>query len=374
MRLVFLSHDSSNNGGAQRCLVDLLKGLKKTYPSCEVYVIFPGQGTLIETCMPYIDGYKVIPINWWLMNDNRAVTFQKKISFIFKTIKKTFKIINYLRIIKPDYGITNTIVIPYLALACKTLSIKHIWFIHEVPITWNDRRFIFSLNTIYKWTNALSYKIIVPSQYAKSFYLEVITSSKIIVINQAVDIDIRLYPEHEEHERYTIILVGAFDSNKGQYELLQAIKRILDSGKDINCFFVGSDAGYLSTCERFIELNKMGDYVTVIPFTNCIQTYYLLSDVLVVCSGYETFGRVVVEAQKCGLPVILSNVGANPERIHDGVNGILYKKGDIDDLVCKIELLRNKVKRNEFKKQINKVELEKYSLVNFATQLHDLLD
>lgn len=62
---------------------------------------------------------------------------------------------------------------------------------------------------------------------------------------------------------------------------------------------------------------------------------------MLVCSTFETFGRVAVEAQKCGLPLILSDVGANPERIEDGVNGLLYQKGNIAELAEKIEILRD---------------------------------
>ncbi|WP_291594816.1 glycosyltransferase family 4 protein [Bacteroides sp.] len=371
MRLVFLSHDSNHNGGAQKCLVDLFKGLKRRYSHCEIYVIFPSEGELIDTCMPYIDGYKIISMPWWLLNNDRVVSPRKKISFVFKVIKKAIKIRSYLRLVKPDYGITNTIVLPYLALACKIMSIKHLWFIHEIPATWNDRRFIFSIETVYKWVNKLSSRIIVPSEFAKAFYAKVVTTSKIVVVNQAVDAICT--SERKVHERYTILLVGTFDSNKGQLELLQAVKRIIDAGRDLNCYLVGSDAGYLPACEKFISLNKLENNVVVVPFTDNIQSYYLLSDVLVVCSGFETFGRVAVEAQKCGLPVILSNVGANPERIQDGVTGLLYKKGDIDDLVYKIEILRDECKRNEFVAQIKQSELDQYSIVNFASQFYELL-
>lgn len=373
MRLIFLSHDSNHNGGAQKCLVDLFKGLKHKYPSCEIYVIFPSNGELIDTCLPYIDGYKVIAMRWWLLNDNKSVSFRKKISFAFKAIKKAIKISNYLRLIKPDYAITNTIVLPYLALSCRLLSINHIWFIHEIPLTWHDRRFIFATETVYKWIDCLSTKIITPSKYAKAFYLKVISSHKISVINQAVDIDVVSSFCRKDHDRYNVLLVGTFDSNKGQLELLQAIKKIKDSNRDINCYLVGSDAGGLLSCMEFIALNNLENNVVIASFTDYIQSYYLLSDVLVVCSGFETFGRVVVEAQKCGLPVILSNVGANPERIQDGVNGLLYEKGDIDDLVYKIEILRDECKRKEFVEQIKQTELDKYSLDSFATQFYDLL-
>lgn len=371
MKLVFLSHDGNCNGGAQKCLVDLLKGIRLKYPDSKIYMIFPYEGDLLSICLPYIDGYRVISMRWWLLDDNRTISLKKKLSFIFKSLKKAKKIRRYLQLIKPDYAVTNTIVLPYLALSCRFMSIKHIWFIHEIPATWSDRRFVFTTKTVYKWINCLSQKIVVPSNYAKSFYECEIPADKIAVVDQAVGLAPVTSSPPQKHERYTILLVGTFDSNKGQIELLQAVKEIVNSGKDINCYLVGADAGTLSICKEYIALNNLEGNVTIIPFTEHIETYYLLVDVLVVCSGFETFGRVAVEAQKCDLPVILSNVGANPERIQDGVNGLLYAKGDIGDLVAKIEMLRDEHVRNNFVEQIKTIGLDRYSIASFASQFCD---
>ena len=94
-----------------------------------------------------------------------------------------------------------------------------------------------------------------------------------------------------------------------------------------------------------------------------------------VCSTLETFGRVAVEGQKCGLPVILSDVGANPERIENGVNGLLYQKGNIEDLVEKIERLRDATVRKRFSANIDFTMLEnKYSIDNFTSTFSKLLE
>lgn len=373
MKLVFLSHDGNCNGGAQKCLVDLLKGIRLKYPDLKIYIIFPFEGDLLNLCSPYIDGYKVISMRWWLLDNNGVVPFWRRLSFILKSLKKVVKIGRYLKLIKPDCAITNTIVLPYLALSCRLLSIKHIWFIHEIPATWNDRRFVFTTRTVYKWIDYLSRNIIVPSNYAKSYYAREISVDKIEVVDQAVDMGPIISSPREKHERYTVLLVGAFDSNKGQIELLKAVKRIVNSGKDINCYMVGSDAGTLSDCKDYIALNKLESNVVIVPFTEQITKYYLLADVLVVCSGFETFGRVAVEAQKCGLPVILSNVGANPERIEDGINGLLYKKGDINDLVTKIEMLRDECIRGVFIENVKKINWKRYNIVGFASQFYDFI-
>ena len=65
-------------------------------------------------------------------------------------------------------------------------------------------------------------------------------------------------------------------------------------------------------------------------------------DVLIVPSlAAETFSLVAVEAQAAGLPLIASNVGALPERVEDGVNGLLVPPGDVVALAAAIERLRD---------------------------------
>lgn len=368
MKLVFLSHDGQCNGGAQKCLLDLLRGIRQVYPKVQLYVIFPYEGDLINTCLPYIDGYKVITLPWWLLPGDKRISLKQKIKFIKKGINPIRKIIHYLLEIKPDYGITNTVVIPYLSVACKLLRIRHHWFIHEIPLdTWNDNKFIFAGRTVWRIVDLLSYKIFVTSNYAKRYYQHTMSERKIEVVDQAVELNVSNLSCVTPHQRYTVLLVGAFDSNKGHMELLQAVNRIVKEGKDIYCYLIGADLGFMPACKEYVNVHNLTSNVSIIPFVAEVWRYYYLSDVLVVCSALETFGRVTVEAQKCGLPVILSNVGANPERITNNVNGLLYQKGNLSDLVDKIETLREAKTRQSFVDNITLLNLKKYSASEFAS-------
>lgn len=374
MKLVFLSHDGKYNGGAQKCLVDLLRGLKKKYPDIQLYVIFPYEGDLIKACLPFIEGYKVISLSWWLISGSKRMGIKQKIKFLKRMIRPIRQVLYYLLKIKPDYGITNTIVIPHLAVSCKLLGIKHDWFIHEIPSdTWNDNVFVFTNVTILRWINFLSRKIFVTSEFAKSYYKKSIKSAKIKVLDQAVEMDVPISLSVSSHQRYTILLVGAFDSNKGQMELLQAVNQIISSGRDIYCYLVGDDLGNMMQCKEYVALHKLENNVSIVSFVKDIWKYYYWADVLVVCSFLETFGRVTVEAQKCGLPVILSNVGANPERLLNNVNGLLYQKNNLIDLVSKIEYLRSNETRKIFAENITLLNLDKYSATQFASHFVDEL-
>jgi glycosyl transferase family 1 len=63
------------------------------------------------------------------------------------------------------------------------------------------------------------------------------------------------------------------------------------------------------------------------------------ADVALVCSGAEGFGRATAEAMLAGKPVIGADNTATAELIHDGLNGLLYRTGDAQDLAGKIDYL-----------------------------------
>jgi glycosyltransferase involved in cell wall biosynthesis len=58
--------------------------------------------------------------------------------------------------------------------------------------------------------------------------------------------------------------------------------------------------------------------------------------VTVICSRYDNFPATVLEAAAIGCPIVAARVGGIPEIIRDGVDGLLHRPGDPDDLAAKI--------------------------------------
>ena len=52
---------------------------------------------------------------------------------------------------------------------------------------------------------------------------------------------------------------------------------------------------------------------------------------------YENFPRVVAEAYSYGVPVLASSLGGFPEIVFEGRTGLLFRPGDIDHLLEKIQ-------------------------------------
>lgn len=98
----------------------------------------------------------------------------------------------------------------------------------------------------------------------------------------------------------------------------------------------------LSSCERDIfllvvgrssssVLQRWGREGAAIPFQTDpgqLAEYYCAADVVLVASLWETFGRIPVEAQLCGIPVVAFATGGIPEVIEDGVTGSLAPRQD----------------------------------------------
>ncbi len=59
------------------------------------------------------------------------------------------------------------------------------------------------------------------------------------------------------------------------------------------------------------------------------KKYLTNSDIVVMASRTEGYGRVIMEAFKFGKPVIATNVGGIPLLLKDGDNGILVNPCDL---------------------------------------------
>jgi glycosyltransferase involved in cell wall biosynthesis len=174
-----------------------------------------------------------------------------------------------------------------------------------------------------------------------------VPSSNIRVIPRGIDIDkfdankvsqerrIKLANEWRlPDDRPIIILPGRLTRWKGQTVFIQAIKNL--NRKDVQCLMVGSDQGredYRRELERQIESYGMQDIIHVVDHCDDMPAAYMLTDVVVSAStDPEAFGRVVVEGQALGRPVIGTNHGGSKETIIEGETGWLAEPNDPDSL------------------------------------------
>jgi glycosyltransferase involved in cell wall biosynthesis len=137
----------------------------------------------------------------------------------------------------------------------------------------------------------------------------------------------------------TVVMPGRLTAWKGQAVLLQAIARL--SRRDVCCVLVGSDQGrtkYTRELEKISESLGIADRVRIVGQIEDVPAALMLADVVVHASTQaEAFGRVVIEAQAMGRPVIATNLGGPSETVEHGVTGWLTNPGDVASLTAALE-------------------------------------
>lgn len=142
-------------------------------------------------------------------------------------------------------------------------------------------------------------------------------------------------------------IVGVLARWKGQSVFLRMARRLLDQGVSARFVVVGgeiydtaSDSGFGQ--ELRLEARALGieDRVLFTGFLRDPVEVMNGLDVLVHASVRpEPFGRVVVEAMACGVPVVASRDGGILEIIEDGKSGLLANPGDESELADAVNRL-----------------------------------
>jgi glycosyltransferase involved in cell wall biosynthesis len=136
-----------------------------------------------------------------------------------------------------------------------------------------------------------------------------------------------------------VMLPGRLTGWKGQGVLIDAAARLARS--DARIVLVGSDQGrtaYSEGLRRRAAALGLADRLHLAGQCDDMQAALLLADVVVHASTEpEAFGRVVIEAQAMGRPIIAADLGGPAETVEDGATGWLVRPGDPEALAAAID-------------------------------------
>ncbi len=148
----------------------------------------------------------------------------------------------------------------------------------------------------------------------------------------------------EEHARAwnvpagaaVIMLAGRITSWKGQSLLLDALARLPSATREWVCVLAGPEQRRGGASRQLLAQAarlKIGSRVRLTGHVDDMPAAFALADVVVAPSlRPEPFGRVVIEAQAMGKPVVVAAHGAAMETVEHGVSGYLFPPGDAQAL------------------------------------------
>ena len=140
-----------------------------------------------------------------------------------------------------------------------------------------------------------------------------------------------------------IMLPGRITRLKGHHVLIEAMAKLqTDLNTDnIYCVLLGSDQGrhqYSEELAQAIEKHNLGGKIRIIDHCTEMPAAYMLSTVVVSAStDPEGFGRIAIEAQAMGRPIIATDHGGSQETIIRGQTGWLTPPHDADALCTAIK-------------------------------------
>ena len=166
--------------------------------------------------------------------------------------------------------------------------------------------------------------------------------------------------------KFTILLPGRLTYWKGQEKFIESLNILIEDYNVTNfqAVILGSDQGrkvYSKKLVNLVERYNLNKKVIFISHCKEMPLAYSLADAVVSASiEPEAFGRVSVEAQSMGKPIIATNIGGSKETVINKKTGFLYKHDDPRELAktlnTVIQLSPDELKSmgNEGRKNITK--------------------
>ncbi|MBU0533651.1 MAG: glycosyltransferase [Candidatus Omnitrophica bacterium] len=138
-----------------------------------------------------------------------------------------------------------------------------------------------------------------------------------------------------------IIAVGRLEKQKN-YSLLLKVFAKVNKKHDIGLVILGEGKERKNLKILIRELGLDGK-VLMPGVVDNPYSWLAHGKVFVLCSKYEGFGNVIIEAMACKIPVVATNCPSGPgEIINDGVTGLLVENNNVEKLeVAILKFLNN---------------------------------
>ena len=231
-------------------------------------------------------------------------------------------------------------------LNLQTSGIYHTDFPQYIRILTEDR-FLESLawNYMHWFYGQFDTVFVNSEQYRKSWVDRGIDPEKLKILPRGLDTDL-FTPAHRDTnfwERHgskngavRLLYVGRISREKDLDVLAAAFGQLRKEGLPVNLLMVGHGPYSQALAENLPEAIFTG-YLEGEELAKA----YASSDIFVFPSTTDTFGNVIIEAQACGLPVIVSDLGGPKELVSHGLDGLITKSHNVEDFTNAVRTLVN---------------------------------
>jgi glycosyltransferase involved in cell wall biosynthesis len=208
-------------------------------------------------------------------------------------------------------------------------------------------------------------------------------STKFRVIHNGVDTD-RFSPAPETTKKNRVALglppgrmvvgtVGRLVPIKDHETLLRAAELLLHQGKNLHVLIVGSGPEQAKLEAIVASSAQLNGHVTFAGASDHVPEMLNAIDVFVLPSISEGMSNTTLEAMACGLPVVVTRTGGNPELTDDGRSGGLFVPRDFKSLAQILAGFHSdRGRRDAFGAAARRRAVEKFSLAGMVQNYREL--
>lgn len=181
--------------------------------------------------------------------------------------------------------------------------------------------------------------------------------------------------EMENRDKFVIGIVANLTEYKDYYTFFDAIKILQDKITNLEVHIIGG--GKLTQIYKDYAV-KIGVKQNILKYfgrVTDVENYITNFDVGVLCSYKnkgEGLSNSVLEYMACGVPPVITDIGAAREIIDEGVTGLLFEAGNAKDLADKIMLLmKDREIRIKIGQNAKKVVFEKFGYERYIKEMEE---
>jgi glycosyltransferase involved in cell wall biosynthesis len=176
-------------------------------------------------------------------------------------------------------------------------------------------------------------------------YLKIIPVTNERVIPNVVNTDL-FKPGTLSTDGLQFIHVSGMDENKNTTLIIEAFGMLQKKFPQAKLVMIGATKNTDPLVKQKASAVKNIEILPEMPQQELVK-YLQQSLALILYSGYETFGCVVIEANACGIPVIVSDIPVFHETVKEGVNGYFAQPANAVSLAERMEdIIKNRTDFN----------------------------
>lgn len=338
-----------NFGGAPQGSLYLMKRLQDKGYECNIIDVFGVSEQYKAKSLEYNLNHFVLyskSTNVTIGHSNqpllRAFGFLKQASNFFII---TLRLINYIRINKPDLVIVNNEKsLFFLHIAKLLLNFKILFYFRgEGTDTQLSPRLVKAIKTKVDYMVAHSKKAVdnltragIPKNIL-GYIPNCIESNKFKTPEKSTGLPVS--------NKFKIMLTAARPvREKGHHIAIEALNKLKIEGYEIDLWLpgaspIGVDDSYINYLHNLIINYGLDNDVHFIGWRDNLVSDIVSCDLVILPSHTEGFPRSIIESMIHGVPVCATPVGGIPEAIKHMETGLLFEVDDIDGLKESIKLM-----------------------------------